>query len=946
MASRKATKAELAKSVNAGNRKSGVTQSGLPRAGRVTKPTKTARKTANTVGGKTLAGDESYVPQAAREPLLKGSGPGRSSGLSEDAEAAATVTTRADAMIDSGADFNPIPTQKDVGVSVLEPKKAVTPQQKTERKAGAKVTQGRQRKSVIEGVQSGRISTDLRSAEARQRFFTDDVDTSPAAVEAAAVTGGKLPVKQSKIRTANPPQGFAVTGRDASGKLKTGIVTRANTLGKTKPLSQSVDKETTRNKREAQTALKAGEAIQSLDEVRQGPGSTGRGAPVEGMTKDAVYTTGTAPTESDIGKPYQMTDITGGSTAAVGGKVEATTRTAQTAVGRDEALASMTTAEKDSMGKPAQQIIKGSPARTGGYIGGTVGSSEITPEFRANVAKTVAADSKTAIPEDIQDEQGYSLKSLLSDRPDIYESISQSVAKSTNRRSSLSIDPQRQPKDSRGSKDAPVLEGNDWQERLDSHLATVNPTKRKDIEDQLIAAGLRPNAPISEAAEKSTKINGITVRASSNDAFGKMASANKAVATEVATSSRRRRGSTRTAPVEAITEQSGKEAARTFAIDEKTNKIIANEYMQPPSTKPSRADLQGRKVITDPATGQPVTGKGVIAASQRIPLTGEGVAQPTSAQLKIMQTTQPRLAPVFDRRPGQPGAMSITTASGDVGSVPIRANDADETEDNPWGRGTQTGSVAYPKAARMPGATSVQFQTPSGPSTRGVAPQAMPTASDIAAISTKEPGGRTPWNSLAPGTEVMVNDGSTGPTSMVRSSQFGNIQGSGGVPATPENMRRAAARPRREAGIAAAKPIAESKRYERLAATAKPGVDKREALETVRIKTLDVMQSKNLPVRQEAVAGLAANKPKQPAPLAEGLAPKNVPTVQASTERPNYSREERSQMAAQAQSRRDTLAASMGQRASQADSSDAALAAGVSPFAPKTQAMRGTQFNQ
>lgn len=856
MASRKATKAELAKPVNAANRKSGVTQSGLPRAGRIAKPAKAERKTANTVGGVDLLGDDSYgtyrlnqskkmtkkeleaptLPKEARATQLAGSGPGRSSGLSDDVQTKGTLSSVASAIAKSGAKLTEPKRVEvgftDTGIPVLDPKKSITPKQQAERKSAAKVSQGRQRKSVIEGVQSGRIATDLRSAEARQRFFTDDEDQSQEAKDIAAVTGGKVPVKKAPIRTANPRQGLGIVGRDKSGKLVQGAVSRANRLGPVRRLAKSVDKDTTRNRKEAEAALKAGEAIQGIDETRQGPGSTGRGAPVEGMTKDAVYTTGTAPTPADVGKPYKITEVTGGANAALGGKVEATTRIAQTAVGRDEVLSTMNSEDKKSMGNLAQQVVKGAPSRTGGYIGGTVGSSEVTPEFRAKVAETVAADSKTAIPEDITDLQGYSFKDLLSDQPDLYNEIRQSVANAKSRRTEVSTGQggNRTNTTAGGVEDeAPILEGRDWRERLNVHLASLpNDSARKNLESRLLAAGAHPNSPISEAEEKSTKINGTTVRDSSNEAFGKIASANKAVATEVASVSRRRRGSTRTAPVEAITEQSGKKAARTLAINEATNRTIANDFMQPQSTGPSARALADRNKVTDPTTGQPVTGKGVMAAVGKIPLTGSGAAQPTSDQLSIMKDTQPRLAPVFDRRPGQPGAMSITTASGDVGSIPVRANDGVKSEDNPFGRGTATGeSVAFPKAARMPGSISVQFQTPSGPSTRGVAPKAMSTASSIAAMSTREASGRTPWNSLSPGTEVMVNDGSNGPTSMVRSSQFGNIQGSGGVPATPENMRRAAARPRREAGISAAKKVEESTRYARLAEIAAPGVKAR-----------------------------------------------------------------------------------------------------------------------
>jgi hypothetical protein len=813
MASRKATKNELAKPVRAGNRKAGVTKSGLPRAGRVAKPTKASRKTANTVGGKGLVGDEGYVPSKNTEQL-KGSGPGRSSGLAEDVQTGGTLVSIADAMIDSGVVLDAIPTQRDTGVPVLAPRRARTPQQVAERERDRQVSQGRNRDAVVEGVRSGRIAVDTRSAEARQRFFTDDEDQSQEAQDVAAVTGGKLPVTQSPIRTADPSKGLVVTGRDATGKLQVSTQPRGNRLGGTRPLSRSVDKETLSNKKLAKEALAAAEQIQTIDEARQGEGSTGKGTGVEGMQKDALYTTGTAPTASDVGKPYQMIDVEGASTAAIGGAVDATTRTAQTALGRDEAFSRMSTEDRDQIDTLARGAVRGSPARTGGYIGSVVGSSEITPEFKTNVDATIAADSRTAIPEDIVDEQGYSFKDLLKDQPDLYAQLHKAVAGSVNRTSSISTGQGgRRTNTTTGVSDddySPILEGRDWRERLSTHLSSLpNDTKRKQLEDQLISAGVHPNSPITPQGEKETINSGSTVRDTVNANFGRMADANKAVSTAVSVMGRRRRGSTNSAPVEAITEQTGSEAARTLGINEATNRIIENEFMQPPSTKPSASALAGRRKVTDPSTGQPVSGKGVMAASQKMPLNAEGAAAPTDDQLKVMQATQPRLAAAFDRRPGMPGAMSITTSSGDVGSIPVRANDASKTDENPWGRGTQTGSVAYPKAAPIPGSLGVQFATPSGPQTGRVVPTTMPTASQIGSMTTREPSGRTPWNSLAPGSQVMVNDGSTDVTSVVRgNNQFGSILGSGGVPATPQNMRRAAARPTRQAGIAQAKVVA------------------------------------------------------------------------------------------------------------------------------------------
>jgi hypothetical protein len=76
----------------------------------------------------------------------------------------------------------------------------------------------------------------------------------------------------------------------------------------------------------------------------------------------------------------------------------------------------------------------------------------------------------------------------------------------------------------------------------------------------------------------------------------------------------------------------------------------------------------------------------------------------------------------------------------------------------------------------------------------------------------------------------MVNDGSTDVTSVVRgNNQFGSILGSGGVPATPQNMRRAAARPTRRAGIAQAKVVAGANAEAIRAPIRKASTDKREA---------------------------------------------------------------------------------------------------------------------
>lgn len=957
MADRKATKGELAKPIRSGNRKAGVTKSGAPRAGRVAKPTKDERRGGNVVGGATLAGDETYTPTKVEQ--LPGSGSGKSSGLSEDAQDYTGLLNIADAMIDSGVVFDSATSagSKDTGVSVLGPKKARSSKQVAESKAAAKVNQGRKRSSVIAGVQSGRIATDNRSAEARQRFFTDDVDTSPAAVEAAAVSGKPLATKQSKIRTADPTKGFAVVGRDpVTKKLISKSVPRTSSLGDTKSLAKSIDKSTKTSKNQAVEALEAAESISLIDETRQGKGSTGKGAPLPGMSKSAIQDQSTALTQSDVGKPIERVEISGGSTASIGGKVEANVRTVQTALGRDEVLSKMSTEDKREVPKLATQTIQGAPSRRGGYIGSIVGSSEITPEFRANVEAAKTADSGTAIPEDVQDQQGYSLKDLLSDKPELYEDLMKRVAGSKSRRSELAIDPSSNRRSDKGKANSMSLEGNDWRERLDSHRASLpNDDARKNLDSSLLAVGIRANSPISDSEEKETTINGTTVRSTVNDTFGRISRANKAVSTEVAASSRRRRGSRNTNPVEAVTEQTASEAARTFAINEATDRMIAQDYMQPPSTKPSAQALAGRAKVTDPSTGQPTTGKGVMGAVGKMRLDASGAPSPTDADLAIMQKTQPRLAAIFDKRPGMPGAVSITLPNGDVGSLPVRANDGVVSEDNPKGLGTITGSIAYPKQAPIPGSLSVQFPTPGGLQTGRVVPKDMPTSSTISAMTTREPSGRTPWNTLAGGSQIAVNDESDGPTSVVRgrSSSFGAI-GSGGVPATPQNLRRAAARPYRQAGIDAAKPVAEAARLERLDLAGSPGVEKRKDEDLARTTAYKINESTNSPEFQAAASTREANKAKaiaaiKNAPPAEGLAPKTVPTVQGSRERPNYSKAERDQMAEQARTRRDTVAASMGRRGSQADASDAALAAGVSPFAPKppkSPAMGGSQFNQ
>jgi len=342
------------------------------------------------------------------------------------------------------------------------------------------------------------------------------------------------------------------------------------------------------------------------------------------------------------------------------------------------------------------------------------------------------------------------------------------------------------------------------------------------------------------------------------------------------------------------------DAIRQYGIQEGTRRDNTKEMESFPGRRAGQSALRYRKSITDPATGKSVSGRGINAAVANVRVNTQGAAAPTDDELARMRATQPRLANVLSRLPGSAGALvaSVVNPHQLGWHGPIHPDDQSRI-DEAYARGTQKvnypgfgeveagiGTVesqktdavrAYPASERgeIPGSVNADFKVPGGTASRKVIvnpiPEVKGTGSAGARVDrdyakktlvTEALGSdTTPWvtssgehmGGYGPVYAPHQNIARTTVPAVIAGRDTTSFTGSGAyfdptaVVATRQNLQRAAARPTRRAGIAAARSVAETRRRE---ANPMPKPAVREEITTL---------PDNNPVRVAALAQLDAD---------------------------------------------------------------------------------------
>jgi hypothetical protein len=308
------------------------------------------------------------------------------------------------------------------------------------------------------------------------------------------------------------------------------------------------------------------------------------------------------------------------------------------------------------------------------------------------------------------------------------------------------------------------------------------------------------------------------------------------------------------------------DAIRNYGIQEGTRRDTTKEMESFPGKRAGQNALRYRKTVVDPATGKSVSGRAVNAAVANMRVNTQGAAAPTDDELAKMRARQPRLANILSRLPGSAGATVASVVSPHQMGIhgPIHPDDQ-ERIDAAYARGTQTVNIggkeveagvgtvtapktdavrAYPASERgeTPGNVRATVTTPSGTTSQRVAVNAIPEvkgATSAGARLDRDYVKKTlVTEALGSDTTPYVNDagehmGGYGPVyaphqqiarsttpAVVAGRDTTAFTGSGAyfdptaVPATRQNIQRAAARPTRRAGLAAARSVAETRRRE------------------------------------------------------------------------------------------------------------------------------------
>lgn len=316
------------------------------------------------------------------------------------------------------------------------------------------------------------------------------------------------------------------------------------------------------------------------------------------------------------------------------------------------------------------------------------------------------------------------------------------------------------------------------------------------------------------------------------------------------------------------------DAIRNYSIQEGTRRERTKEMESFPGKRAGQDALKYRKTVVDPATGKSVSGRAVNAAVANIRINTQGAAAPTDDELARMRARQPRLANILSRLPGSAGATVASVVSPHQMGIhgPIHPDDQARI-DAAYARGTQPVNIggreveagigtitapktdavrAYPASERgeTPDTVRADVTTPGGTISRRVGVNAIPEVTGATSANARlerdyvkdtmvnaeinpenkpwvNEAGRNmgtygpvyaPTQAVLSATEKVVAPTIT--PAVVAGRDTTAFTGSGAyfdptaVPATRQNIQRAAARPTRRAGLAAARSVAETRRRE------------------------------------------------------------------------------------------------------------------------------------
>lgn len=372
-------------------------------------------------------------------------------------------------------------------------------------------------------------------------------------------------------------------------------------------------------------------------------------------------------------------------------------------------------------------------------------------------------------------------------------------------------------------------------------------------------------------------------------------------------------------PLESLTVD---DAIRHFGIQEGTRRDTTNEMESFPGKRAGQSALRFRKNVVDPATGKSVSGRAVNAAVANMRVNTQGAAAPTDDELAKMRARQPRLANILSRLPGSAGVTvaSVVNPHQLGWHGPIHPDDQARI-DAAYARGTQPVNIggreveagigtitapktdavrAYPLSERgeTPDTVKADVTTPSGTISRRVGVNAIPEVKGETSAGARldrdyvkdtmvnaevnpenkpwvNEAGRhmgtygpvyAPTQAVLSATEKVVAPTIT--PAVVAGRNTTSFTGSGAyfdptaVPATSQNIQRAAARPTRRAGIAAAKSVAETRRREASPMPAPAPVTSAPTMlpdeHPLRVQALaEIEQRKNADKAREEAASLA-----------------------------------------------------------------------------------------
>lgn len=696
MAKRKATEQEIASTERKRRKERGVTKEGTPRGTKPGKSKAASEKEKNLEASRRAAQlkkaaetEPTYINTSSEVSDLSG----RATGLAEDvgggltanelAESGAYLDITTGGAGDPDIDWGKVQVTQEgmerYKKALSEPKKVRTAKQAAQESSVETRTREQRATAAKASVKpatdlaTGRVlppSVPLNPKQAKQRqsFFTGD----------------------TRIRTANPPSQRVVDFDPLTGAPVVRQIPRPSASG-VRSLRNTVDIPAQKVADLATGALAAAQWLDQLKGIAQtqtqvDPTKKGSTTPVQTATGETEFVT------SD----------------------ESVRRSTMKEALQSEEGQDILQSEEARKLLGLQRQSPGKPAFSGITSKGVVGSTEVTPEFEANVQAAVkkAEDVKTAPVTDetgLETDYGAPISEVYDEEK--AKSIVADFAKKAaggNRRYEVRQGPKDTPRGKYQTsaikplpsgttpvEDGDVIEGANETERLRNKLAELGPEKGMAMAETLKEAS-RGRGVVQEPLTKQTESQGLR-KVQRELEFEPMAKAHKALS--------------RAAGVD-IGSQTADEAAETFSIEEGTKRFIQNELMMPPKTAASQSALAirnrdardiGRALdqtrISTLGRATPLNDAQIarIRAGALGPSTEEGRVQAIEEAKKVSEAsgrtkgreianqrylrrmaTQTRY---WETNPGEVGAMTIMTGEGKVGSIagPDRAVKYPET---------------------------------------------------------------------------------------------------------------------------------------------------------------------------------------------------------------------------------------------------------------------------